>query len=73
MNKALAVIATSVFVLHTAAAFAADKREELTKDQRMEMRDRADRLVAERAAHPMPANEMQSDHGMKKHRAKTAL
>ncbi len=52
MNKFLAAIVISTFVLGSASGFAADaaKTDELTKEQRMDMRDRADKLTAERAA-----------------------
>ena len=50
MNKLLAAIVASTFALSCASGFAADapKKEELTKDQRTEMRARADRLATER-------------------------
>jgi hypothetical protein len=51
MNKLLAAIVASTFALSCASGFAANapQKEELTKDQRIEMRARADRLAAERA------------------------
>lgn len=56
MRKLLAVIVASTLALGATAGFAADvaKKEELTKEDRMEMRTRADKLVAERAANPQP-------------------
>lgn len=56
MNKLLAVIVASTFALSGASGFAADspKKEELTKEQRTEMRVRADRLAAERATTGTP-------------------
>jgi hypothetical protein len=52
MNKLLAAIVVSTFALGSVSGFAADaaKGDELTKEQRMDMRDRADKLTAERAA-----------------------
>ncbi len=51
MNKLLAAIVASAFVFGSASGYAADaaKKEELTKEQRVEMRNRADRLTQERA------------------------
>lgn len=51
MNKLLASIVASAFVLGSASGFAADtvKKEELTKEQRTDMRNRADKLTQERA------------------------
>ena len=55
MNKLLAAIVLSTFAFGSASGFAADtafkKKEELTREERMDMRDRAERLAAERAAH----------------------
>ena len=58
MSKLVAVIVATTFALGAAAGFAADtaKKEELTKEERMEMRTRADKLIAERAANPQPAS-----------------
>lgn len=55
MNKLLAAVVASTFVLGSASAFAADaaKGTDLTKDERTEMRIRADKLTAERAAAPL--------------------
>ena len=52
MNKLLAAIVVSTFALGSVSGFAADaaKRDELTKEQRTDMRDRADKLTTERAA-----------------------
>jgi hypothetical protein len=52
MNKLLAAIVISTFALGSVTGFAADagKRDELTQDQRADMRNRADKLTAERAA-----------------------
>jgi hypothetical protein len=57
MYKLLAAIVVSTFALSCASGFAADtaKRDELTQEQRMDMRDRADKLTAERAAASKPA------------------
>ncbi len=54
MNKVIAAIIASAFALSSVSGFAADaaKRDELTKDQRTEIRNRADRLTTERAAAP---------------------
>lgn len=58
MKKILAAIVASTFALSCASGFAADtvKKEELTKEQRTDMRNRADKLTAERAAAPTQAN-----------------
>ena len=51
MNKLLAVIVASAFAFGSASGFAADavkKKEELTAEQKTEIRDRADRLKTER-------------------------
>ena len=53
MSKLLAVIVASAFALGAVTGFA--KTEELTKDQRAELRNRAERLVAERNTNPAPA------------------
>ena len=52
MNKLLAAIVASTMVLGSVSGFAADavKKEELTQEQRMDMRNRADQLVKERTA-----------------------
>ena len=51
MNKLVAAIVASAFALGSAAGFAAEtaKKIDLTKEERMELRARADRLTAERA------------------------
>lgn len=74
MNKLLATIIASTFALSCASGFAADapKKEELTKEQRIEMRARADRLVAERAATGTQVkSEVRSAPKVKKHAKKT--
>ena len=53
MSKLLAVIVALTFALSAVPGFA--KTEDLTKDQRAELRQRAERLVAERNANPAPA------------------
>jgi len=58
MSKLLAAIVASAFALSSASGFAADtarKKEELTKSQRADMRDRANKLLAQRAAKSNPA------------------
>jgi len=54
MGKLLAVIAVSTFALASVSGIAADtaKKEDLTKEQRTEMRNRAEQLKTERAANP---------------------
>ena len=51
MNKLLAAIVASTFALGTVSGFAADaaKRDELTQEQRVDMRNRADQLTRARA------------------------
>lgn len=75
MNKLLAAIVASTFVLSSVSAFAADagKKDELTPDQRMEMRERADRLTKERAEASQHVN-TQVEHAQKakKHHARKA-
>ena len=75
MKNLLAAAVASTLVLST-AGYAADayKREDLTKEQRTEMRARADMLIANRAAHPAAAKtEMQSTSRIKKHPVKKSL
>lgn len=51
MNKVLIALVASGFVLGSASGFAADaakKKEELTTEQKTEIRDRVERLKAER-------------------------
>jgi hypothetical protein len=57
MNKLLATIVASTFALTAVSGFAADttKKEELTKEQRSEMRTRADKLAQARTEAPAPA------------------
>jgi len=57
MHKLLAAIVASSFVLGSTGVFAATtfKKEELTQEQRGEMRNRADQLVKERAQNPASA------------------
>ncbi len=54
MNKLLAAVVASAFVFSSASGYAADavKKEELTKEQRVDMRNRADKLTQERAQAP---------------------
>jgi hypothetical protein len=51
MHKLLAAIVASTFALGTVSGFAADavKRDELTQEQRADMRNRADQLTRARA------------------------
>jgi hypothetical protein len=57
MSRVLAVIVASIFAFGAASGLAqtAAKKEDLTKEERAEMRNRADRLVAERASGVTPA------------------
>lgn len=74
MNKLLAIIVASTFALSCVTGFAADspKKEELTKEQRTEMRDRADRLAAERATTGNQVKaEVKTAPKVKKHAKKT--
>lgn len=52
MHKLLAAIVVSTFTLGSVSGFAADavKKEELTQEQRSDMRNRADQLIKARAA-----------------------
>lgn len=52
MNKLLAAIVASAFALGAVSAYAADavKKDELTSEQRADMRNRADQLTRARAA-----------------------
>jgi hypothetical protein len=54
MNKLLAVVVASTFVFGSVAGYAADtmKKEELTQEQRADMRGRAEKLTRERAQAP---------------------
>jgi Ni/Co efflux regulator RcnB len=52
MNKLLLAVVASAFALGSASGFAADatkKKEELTAEQKTEIRDRVERLKADRA------------------------
>lgn len=50
MSKLIAAVVASVFALGAASGFAQGyKKEELTPEQKMEIRDRVERLKAERA------------------------
>ena len=74
MNKLLATIVASTFALSCASGFAADspKKEELTKEQRIEMRARADRLATERATTGKQVKtEVKTAPKVKKHAKKT--
>jgi len=60
MHKLTAVIVASAFALGSVSGFAqntAKKKEELTKEERAEMRNRAEKLKAERMTHPAPRAE----------------
>ncbi len=75
MNKLLAAIVISILALGSASGFAADaaKADELTQEQRADMRDRADKLTAERAApsrHVM--SKVKHSPKAKKHHARKA-
>jgi hypothetical protein len=52
MHKLLAAIVASTFAFGSVSGFAADavKKDELTQEQRVDMRSRADQLTRERAA-----------------------
>lgn len=52
MNKLLAAIVASAFAFGAVSAYAADavKKDELTSEQRADMRNRADQLTRARAA-----------------------
>ena len=75
MSKLLAVIVASTFAFGSASVLAADtakKKEELTKDERADMRSRAEKLVAARAqglpeSHIAgePATKVEKHHGGK--------
>ena len=52
MNKLLVTLVATSFALGSASAFAADalkKKEELTSEQKTEIRDRAERMKTDRA------------------------
>ena len=72
MNKLLAIIVASTFALSSASGFAADTatKQELTKEERMEMRARADKLTSERAANPGATNAEHATKVKKHHVAK---
>lgn len=60
MNKLLAVAVAAVFAFGSASGFAqtpAKKQEELTNADRAEMRNRAEKLRAERTGQPAPRAE----------------
>jgi hypothetical protein len=74
MNKLLAAVVASAFVLGSASGFAADsvKKEELTKEQRVDMRNRADKLTLERAQAPTTQVKTDAAPKAKIHHAKKA-
>ena len=57
MNKLIAAAVATAFALGTVSTFAADaaKKDELTTEQRSELRDRAERMKMERANGPQVA------------------
>jgi hypothetical protein len=58
MNKLLVTLVASAFTFASASGFAADamkKKEELTAEQKTEIRDRVERLKTERANAATPA------------------
>ena len=66
MKKLFAAIVASTFAFGSVAGYAADaaKKEELTQEQRVEMRNRADQLIKERAQSPAPVK-AQDQHAPK--------
>jgi hypothetical protein len=62
MNKLLAAFFVTTFALGSSVVFATGtmKLEDLTKEQRTEMRNRADTLIAQRAA---TANKVKASSG----------
>jgi hypothetical protein len=73
MNKLVAVIVASTFALGSAAGFAADtaKKEELTKEEKGDMRARAEKLTAARAQ-GVPEHHVADDQTKaKKHHTKS--
>ena len=73
MNKLIAVIVASAFAFSSAPGFAADsaKKEELTKQEKMDMRARADQLTAARAQ-GMPEHHVTDEQTKaKKHHTKS--
>ena len=74
MNKLLAAIVATTFALGSAAGIAADttaKKEELTKEERADMRARAEKLTAQRAQAPAPATHVAKKHHPAKHKKGT--
>jgi len=61
MKKILTAVVAASFVLGSASGFAADaaKKPELTQTERTEMRDRAQKLAADRAKTPVTANKQE--------------
>ena len=61
MNKLLAAVVATTFALGSASGFAADaaKKPELTKEEKTEMRNRAEKLAAERTATAVPAKKQE--------------
>ena len=68
MNKLIAAAVATAFALGTVSTFAADaaKKDELTTEQRAEMRDRAERMKQERANGPQKAQTMHETTAQKK-------
>jgi hypothetical protein len=57
MNKLIAAVVVSTFAFASASTFAADvtKKDELTVEQRSELRGRADQMKAQRDSTPVQA------------------
>jgi len=68
MNQLIAAAVATAFALGTVSTFAADaaRKDELTTEQRAEMRDRAERMKAERANGPQKAQTMHETTVQKK-------
>ena len=74
LNKLLVTSAAAIFALSAAASFAAGgtlKLEELTKEQRTDMRSRADQLLADSAANGGNVKAVAQQPKAKKPAAKT--
>ena len=70
MNKLIAAAVATAFALGTVSTFAADaaKKDELTTQERAEMRDRAERMKTERATGAQQAQKTVHKTTQKKHK-----
>ncbi|HEY0336279.1 MAG TPA: hypothetical protein VGC70_02985 [Burkholderiales bacterium] len=71
MNKLIAAVVVSTFALASASTFAADstKKDELTVEQRSELRARADQMKVQRDSTPVQKDKVERKAHSAKHSA----